>query len=105
MLVKLRLSLTVVFSSVMAFLIASNGNWTWLAVAVLAFGGFLVTGAANALNQVLEHGVMLVGTKPTGLEDQDLLLHLTLVHQVPMMVHFTLILKHHHQITQVNQQT
>lgn len=54
MLVKLRLSLTVVFSSVMAFLIASNGNWTWLAVAVLAFGGFLVTGAANALNQVLE---------------------------------------------------
>lgn len=54
MLVKLRLSLTVVFSSVMAFLIASNGNWTWLAVGFLALGGFLVTGAANALNQVLE---------------------------------------------------
>lgn len=54
MLVKLRLSLTVVFSSVMAFLIASDGRWTWLAVGVLALGGFLVTGAANALNQVLE---------------------------------------------------
>ncbi len=54
MLVKLRLSLTVVFSSVMAFLIASNGNWTWLAVGLLALGGFLVTGAANALNQTLE---------------------------------------------------
>lgn len=54
MLVKLRLSLTVVFSSVMAFLIASNGNWTWLAVGFLALGGFLVTGAANALNQTLE---------------------------------------------------
>ena len=54
MLVKLRLSLTVVFSSVMAFLIASSGNWTWLAVGFLALGGFLVTGAANALNQTLE---------------------------------------------------
>lgn len=54
MLVKLRLSLTVVFSSVMAFLIASNGDWTWLAVGFLALGGFLVTGAANALNQTLE---------------------------------------------------
>ena len=54
MLVKLRLSLTVVFSSVMAFLIASDGRWTWVAVAVLAIGGFLVTGAANTLNQVLE---------------------------------------------------
>lgn len=54
MLIKLRLSLTVVFSSVMAFLIASNGNWTWLAVGFLAVGGFLVTGAANALNQTLE---------------------------------------------------
>lgn len=54
MLVKLRLTLTVVFSSVMAFLIASDGQWTWAAVGVLALGGFLVTGAANTLNQVLE---------------------------------------------------
>ncbi|MCB9081150.1 MAG: protoheme IX farnesyltransferase [Lewinellaceae bacterium] len=55
MLVKLRLSLTVVFSSVMAFLIASpDGQISWFAVLMLAVGGFLVTGAANALNQVLE---------------------------------------------------
>lgn len=54
LLVKLRLSLTVVFSSVIAFLIAANGPVSWLAVAVLATGGFLVTGAANSLNQVLE---------------------------------------------------
>jgi len=52
-LVKLRLSLTVVFSSVMAFLIAAD-TFSWVALAVLAAGGFLVTGAANALNQVLE---------------------------------------------------
>ncbi len=54
MLVKLRLSLTVVFSSVMAFLIASGGSADWKAVLILALGGFLITGAANALNQVLE---------------------------------------------------
>ena len=52
-LVKLRLTTTVVFSSVMAYLIAASViNWT--AVAILALGGFMVTGAANALNQALE---------------------------------------------------
>lgn len=53
-LVKFRLNLTVVFSSVMAFLIAGSGPVSWTALSVLALGGFLVTGAANALNQVLE---------------------------------------------------
>lgn len=53
-LVKFRLSLTVVFSSVMAYLIAANGTINWIAVGLLGLGGFLVTGAANALNQVLE---------------------------------------------------
>jgi protoheme IX farnesyltransferase len=54
LLVKFRLTLTVVFSSVMAYLIASEGTVNWLAIGILALGGFLVTGAANALNQVLE---------------------------------------------------
>ena len=54
MLVKFRLTMTVVFSSVMAFLIALSGPVNWLAIFILAAGGFLVTGAANALNQVLE---------------------------------------------------
>lgn len=49
----MRLSLTVVFSSIMAFLIAAD-QISWTAVLTLAAGGFLVTGAANALNQVLE---------------------------------------------------
>ncbi len=53
LLVKLRLTLTVVFSSVMAYLIVQP-QAHWLPVTLLAFGGFLVTGAANALNQVLE---------------------------------------------------
>jgi protoheme IX farnesyltransferase len=53
-LVKFKLNLTVVFSAVMAYLIASNGTASWTGVIVLSLGGFLVTAAANALNQVLE---------------------------------------------------
>lgn len=53
-LVKMRLSLTVVFSSVMAYLIGLNGPVEWLSLLILAAGGFFVTGAANTLNQVLE---------------------------------------------------
>lgn len=51
---KFRLSLTVVYSAVMAYLIASTGVTNWVAVLILAVGGFCVAGAANALNQVLE---------------------------------------------------
>ncbi len=54
LLVKFRLTLTVVFSALMAFFIASKDGVSWMAVLILALGGFLVTGAANALNQVLE---------------------------------------------------
>lgn len=54
LLFKLRLSLTVVFSSVMAYLIAFDGTVSWWPILVLSLGGFLVTGAANTLNQVLE---------------------------------------------------
>lgn len=54
MLVKFRLSLTVVFSSVLAFMIAGPDKIDWAAMSILALGGFLVTGAANTLNQVLE---------------------------------------------------
>lgn len=53
-LVKFRLSATVVFSSVMAFAIASYANVDLTALAWLFLGGFAVTGASNALNEVLE---------------------------------------------------
>lgn len=53
-LVKFKLNLTVVFSAVMAYLIAATGSISWVSVSILAFGGFFVAGAANALNQVLE---------------------------------------------------
>ncbi len=54
MLVKLRLNLLVVFTSLIAFFLASEGDVSWYAVLLLAAGGFLVTGAANTLNEVLE---------------------------------------------------
>ncbi|MEM8583594.1 MAG: heme o synthase [Bacteroidota bacterium] len=55
-LVKLRLSVTVVLSSVLAYLIAlgPNASLSWWALFVLTAGGLLTTGAANALNEVLE---------------------------------------------------
>ena len=53
-LMKFKLSLTVVFSAVMAYLIALEGTINWGYVVALFLGGFFTTGAANALNQVLE---------------------------------------------------
>lgn len=53
-LVKFRLNITVVFSAAMAFAIAADGQPDWLALLFLSLGGFFVTGASNALNQVLE---------------------------------------------------
>ncbi|MBV6440037.1 MAG: protoheme IX farnesyltransferase [Haliscomenobacteraceae bacterium CHB4] len=54
LLVKFKLTLLVLFSAVMSYAIVSDGKVDWGTMALLAFGGFMVTGAANALNQVLE---------------------------------------------------
>ncbi len=54
LLVKFRLTLMVIFSAVIAYAIVSTGPVNWSALILLAFGGFMVTGAANALNQGLE---------------------------------------------------
>lgn len=55
-LVKLRLTLTVVFSASISFLIGATqqGNIIWFNWALLTFGGFLVTGAANGFNEIIE---------------------------------------------------
>lgn len=54
-LVKLRLSMLVVFSAVIAFLLASTaGAIDWSRLLMLVIGGFLVTGSANGFNQVIE---------------------------------------------------
>src|SRR5690348_2924701 len=53
-LMKLRLSLLVVFSSAIGYLMASGNNWDWFHLNLLILGGMLVTAASNALNQVIE---------------------------------------------------
>lgn len=46
--------MTVVISSLIGFFIVSHKDFSWVQVLTLFLGGFLVTGAANALNQVFE---------------------------------------------------
>ena len=53
-LMKFKLSLTVVFSAVMAYMIALQREIVLVDIIVLFFGGLFTSGAASALNQVLE---------------------------------------------------
>lgn len=54
LLTKFRLSMMVVFTSIIGYLIASAGRSNLWELLLLAVGGFMITGASNALNQVLE---------------------------------------------------
>jgi protoheme IX farnesyltransferase len=54
-LVKLSLSIMVVFSSVISYLLAPKVvEFDWMMIGLLFVGGMLVTGSANAINQVVE---------------------------------------------------
>jgi heme o synthase len=54
-LTKPSLSIMVVFSSVVSYLMAPGiVAYDWLMIVLLFIGGFLVTGSANAINQVVE---------------------------------------------------
>ncbi len=62
-LTKVRLSLVVVVSSVLGYIIVANGSGNVVDILKLTIGGFLVTGAANALNQVLEKDFDILMTR------------------------------------------
>lgn len=55
-LVKMRLTMTVVFSASIAFLIGSKqqGDINWINWVILTVGGFFVTGSANGFNEIIE---------------------------------------------------
>ncbi|MGB3545352.1 MAG: heme o synthase [Saprospiraceae bacterium] len=53
-LTKLRLSATVVLSSLLAYLIAQTATVNWYPLLILTLGGLFTTAAANSLNEVLE---------------------------------------------------
>lgn len=57
-LMKLRLSSLVVFSAVIGYLFAlPAGQFNLTSLLILALGGVLVTGASNAINQVIERDI------------------------------------------------
>lgn len=53
-LIKFTLNITVVFSSVISYLIVPNISFNLKMVLLLAIAGLLVTGSANAINQIYE---------------------------------------------------
>lgn len=52
-LLKFRLSFTVAFSSGIGYMLG-NRDFNWVDALLIMFGGFLVTGSANIINQILE---------------------------------------------------
>jgi len=57
MLAKFRLSFLVVFSAVIGYLFASPAFISVTNIFLLALGGMLVTGASNAINQIIERDI------------------------------------------------
>ena len=53
-LIKPSFSIMVVFSSVMCYLLVPGVVYNWIMILLLFTGGMLVTGSANAINQVVE---------------------------------------------------
>jgi protoheme IX farnesyltransferase len=53
-LIKPSLSIMVVFSSVISYLLVPAVEYNWIMILLLFAGGMLVTGSANAINQVVE---------------------------------------------------
>src|SRR2546423_1664795 len=53
-LIKFTLSFMVVFSTIISYLLAPNVQFDLKQVLLLFAGGMLITGSANAINQVLE---------------------------------------------------
>jgi len=51
---KFRLSLTVVFSAGMAYILGDSGIFNWMKFVIFIFAGFLVTVSSNIINQIIE---------------------------------------------------
>ncbi len=61
--VKLRLTLMVVFSAGIGFLIAGAGTIGWFELMIVSFSGFLITGSANGINQIIEKNLDALMTR------------------------------------------
>lgn len=54
MLMKFKLSLLVVFTSSLAYVMVGGWQYGFHSLIIFASGGFMISGAANAMNQILE---------------------------------------------------
>ncbi len=54
LLFKLRLSLTVVFSAAISYILAADLQFSIPGLIMIILGGFLITASANALNEIIE---------------------------------------------------
>lgn len=54
LLMKFKLSFLVVFTSTLAFIMVGGLNFGFHSLIIFAAGGFMISGAANAMNQILE---------------------------------------------------
>jgi len=54
LLFKLRLSLTVVFSAAISYILAADLHFSAPGLIMIILGGFLITASANALNEIIE---------------------------------------------------
>lgn len=63
-LVKVRLTMSVTFSAGVGYVLASN-SINYLHLGILLLGGFLITGAANGLNQIFEKDLDKLMTRTT----------------------------------------
>src|SRR6204780_918788 len=55
LLIKFNLSFMVVFSALISYLLAPKvKEYDWTAIGLFFIGGMLVTGSANAINQIVE---------------------------------------------------
>jgi heme o synthase len=63
-LTKMGLSMSVVFSSIAGYLLAiDNDSISYFTILLLAFGGYLMVGASNAFNQVIERNTDALMTR------------------------------------------
>lgn len=53
-LMKVRLSMLVIFSGGFGYLMGQSGEMNWVEFIFFLVGGFLLTGASNAINQIME---------------------------------------------------
>ncbi|MDO9262092.1 MAG: heme o synthase [Flavobacteriaceae bacterium] len=53
-LVKVRLTLSVTFSAGVGYVLGADSSINFILLGILLLGGFLITGAANGLNQIFE---------------------------------------------------